>query len=476
MNGHDHKSSLAQRLFLAALVLLFAAVSVQYSMKVAKGKGAITRWAPQIQHLEDGEDISKQYAYPNPPIMALLLWPISELITANPLAGALVWFYLKVGMAVVCVLWVFRLVEDPDRPFPAWAKALTVVLSIRPILGDLTHGNVNIFILFLVTGALVAFSRGRDFLAGLLLGLAIACKITPVLFVGYFIWKGAWRALAGALAGLVLFFLLVPALFLGWNHNLETLHSWASLMFLPFVVGGVAAPEHNNQSLPGLIARMLTNAPSFSTYVGDQYFALRNDNITDVSPAVVKWIVKGFVVLFALLFVWRCRNPIGVAGKTRAESRQGWRLAAEYSLVLIGMLLFSERTWKHHCVTLLLPFAVLCYGIATQPRRRFLIATVAFAMAFMTTTSTGIYGENLARVQDFAEQTAAIAGPAGVFAATQGGIMTDSPAKLAQVYGAYVWAFLLLMGGLTIQLGQRQPAAIVQTLPLPQPTPFRQAG
>ena len=30
----------------------------------------------------------------------------------------------------------------------------------------------------------------------------------------------------------------------------------------------------------------------------------------------------------------------------------------EFSVVVLGMLLFCERTWKHHCVTLLLPFTV----------------------------------------------------------------------------------------------------------------------
>ena len=54
---------------------------------------------------------------------------------------------------------------------------LTVLLSIRPIVGDLQHGNVNLFILFLVIASLTLYTRKLDFLAGLLLGLAIACKV-----------------------------------------------------------------------------------------------------------------------------------------------------------------------------------------------------------------------------------------------------------------------------------------------------------
>ena len=464
----DRMKAGAQRLFFACLLLLFAAVSVQYSFKVLKGRSAINRWAPQLQQMENGEDIHKSYNYPNPPIMALMLWPLSELVTWSPLAGALTWFYVKVVLAIVCMLWVFRLVESPEQPFPVWAKGLTVLLSIRPILGDLTHGNINIFVLFLVMASLMSFSRGRDLLAGVLLALAIASKVTPALFVGYFLWKRAWTVLAGCAVGLALFFFIVPALLLGWQHNLQALTSWFEVMILPFVVGGVVTPEHNNQSLPGLIARLLTVAPSFSTYIGDVYVPLRYDNITDIGAAGAKWLVKGFMALFALLVVWRCRAPIQVQGQSTVEVRQNWRLAAEYALIVVGMLVFSERTWKHHCVTLLLPFAVLCYGFSAlkigRSTRCAVFISAMLAITVMTTTSTGIYGETLTRLQDEAEATSMVIGPAGLTAATQAGIYTDSIAKAAQVYGAYVWGFFLIIAGLIVQL-RRPENKTVQQLP-----------
>ena len=128
--------------------------------------------------MEDGENIHAKYNYPNAPIMAQLLWPLSELATASPLAAALVWFYLKVAMAFACFLWTFRLIETPEQPFPLWAKILAVCLSIRPIIGDLTHGNVNIFIAFLVFASLYAYAKNRPLLCGVLLALAIACNLS----------------------------------------------------------------------------------------------------------------------------------------------------------------------------------------------------------------------------------------------------------------------------------------------------------
>src|SRR5262249_50257771 len=173
---------------------------------------------------------------------------VSPVLELQPPAVSLGWFWLKVLMALLALAGAFRLAEEAGRPFPAWGKALAVVLALRPIAGDLTHGNVNLFILFLVVAGLYAFRRGRDFLAGLLLALAIACKVTPALFVPYFLWNRAWKTLAGCAAGLVLFLGVVPAAFLGPARNAELLHGWVRQMITPFVVQGEVTTEHNNQS------------------------------------------------------------------------------------------------------------------------------------------------------------------------------------------------------------------------------------
>ncbi len=103
-----------------------------------------------------------------------------------------------------------------------------MLLSIRPIVLDLQHGNVNLFILFLLVVALFAYQKGRGAVAGLVLGLAIACKLTPALFLPYLLWKRSWRALGGCLAGVVLFLWpgVVPAVVLGAGENQHQLRQW----------------------------------------------------------------------------------------------------------------------------------------------------------------------------------------------------------------------------------------------------------
>ncbi|HEY1378320.1 MAG TPA: glycosyltransferase family 87 protein [Gemmataceae bacterium] len=426
----------SERGFLALLLVVFAAVSVQYTAKTLDLRGgrqdrsAILRWREQLLHLDGGEDIYARFNYPNPPIMALLLRPLADL---PPLAGALVWYYLKVGMALAAFALTFRLAEEPGRPFPPWAKAMTVVLSLRPILGDLTHGNVNLFILFLVVAALAAFRRGRDVLAGVVLALAIACKVTPALFVPYFLWKRAWRVLAGVALGLALFFFVIPAAVLGWDANATLLATWVNQMVTPFIVGGVVTSEHQNQSLPGLVHRLLTASPSFVTYVNDVYTPTEFHNLLALGPRAAGWVVKACAAAFLAVGAGCCRTP--------TRPRTSAALAAEYALVVLGMLLFSERTWKHHAVTLILPFAVLCYTLATGRLglhfRAYVVGTLVAAQVALATTSTGL--------------------------------LPDEWAKRAQVYGAYTWAFLLLAAALAAVLRRGAAAAGAACTPVPVP-------
>jgi alpha-1,2-mannosyltransferase len=415
-------------LFLAALVVLFTVLSVRYAHKVASDRSAFGRWRDQIRLMDEGVDISKQFNYPNPPVMAVVLEPFARL---PPVAGALVWFYLKVAMALLSLYWVFRLVESEGVPFPNWAKLLTVLCSLKPIIDDLNHGNVNLFILFLVIAALTAYRLRRDLLAGVVLALAIACKVTPALFVPYFVWKRSWRALAGCAVGMVLFFYpgLVPGLRLGMVENQRQLASWYQGMVHPFLIEGKVTSEHVNQSLPGLLSRLGTHSPSFVAFPDNIETPTRYDNFLSLSPALAGWLVKGCLVLFALLVVWCCRTP--------ADQRSGWPVAAEMAIVVLGMLLFSERTWKHHCVTLMLPFGVQLYYLSAICRshrlgRGLTIATVA-ALVLMISTGFGLGSDRVA------------VGLAPGFA------------KMALVYGAYTLAFLVLLGSMAVVMRWGQP-------------------
>jgi alpha-1,2-mannosyltransferase len=452
---------------IALHVAIAAAVSVQYCAKILKPRGdghtnsAILRWKAEFEEMEQGENVHAKYNYPNPPILPQLLTPVFRLIEVNFVAGAMTWFVLKLGMAVVSWLWAFRLVQTPGRAYPWWAKVVAIDACLIPVIGDLKHGNVNLLILFLVMGALYAFSRGKDVPSGLLLALAIASKVTPALFVVYFAWKRAWRVLVGTAVGLVLFFLLVPAAIFavqdgsvgrGWERNWDALVAWEKGMVEPYLVRGEVTSERENQSLPGVLTRLLSHEPSFSKWVDGVDTPQAYHNLADLDRRTIKRLVQVCQVLFVGLMVWLCRAPVRSQDGPPTAVRHGWRPAAEYSLILVGMLLFSERTWKHHCVTLVLPFAVLSYGAFAGgfSRRGRLAARVSlFTAAAFVLLPTAL--------EAFGSHTLADVGTVEPGARGRLGLNPNSPRELAQVYGAYLWAFLALLVGLGVMLAGDRP-------------------
>jgi hypothetical protein len=417
---------LRQRWLLVALLLFFAVCSLKYSDKVLdtterENRSAFLRWRDQILELDQGVNIWEKYSYPNPPIMVLLLKPLALL---PAYVGSMTFYWLKVAMALLAIHLVFRLLETQGLAAPTWVRALAVLLTLRPIEGDLSHGNINLFILLVCVVGLVCFRQRRDLAAGGCIALAIACKVTPALFLPYFLWKRSWTVVAGCALGLVVFFWLLPGLCLGFESNHQYLASWYQAMIKPFAIDGAVTTEHQNQSLPGLLHRLLTESPSFGTYEGDRYVPQEYHNLVAWDPAVVRGLVKLSMLLFAIVVVLVCRNSTG--------DRQRWQLVAEYALILVGMLLFSERTWKHHCVTMLVPFSVLCYYLALgrpAPRMKRFVLTMLVATALLM-TATGSGGHLLARI-----------------------------GKIAEVYGAYVWANLALTAALAVVLGQQKRMA-----------------
>jgi alpha-1,2-mannosyltransferase len=430
--------------FWLLILIVLAFTTYRYCEKAYKPsrlgtqtRTAILRWKDQVQRLVQGQNVYPAgNPYPNPPIMALILSPLYEL---ELIQTALVWFAIKVLLAGIALYWTFLLIRTLGPPVPDWVVGVMIIFSLHPILGDLSHGNVNIFIAFLVIGTLKAYQRGWDWLAGLVLGLVIACKITPLLFVPYFGWKwllliwDRWRAklplwhsvanpglkvLLGTVLGLVLWFVVVPGFCLGWSHNFELLQSWYTGMVKPFVVDGRITSEHANQSLPGYLVRLLTNQPSSIDYdEDDRPVATDFHNIVEWDPIVVGRMIRISQLLFILGLMRLCWLRLA----DRTEQRRGLQFAAECAYIILGMLLFSERTWKHHGVVLMLPYAVIALAIATIPRM------------ILRSIWMGVLG--LVALLTLAP-----------------GMLAEKGQDEALAYGSHTWAYLLLLSGVVLVL------------------------
>jgi len=176
--------------FLWATIILISAGF--YYQKAADHRSAFVRWRPQVLQFWSGVNIYDKMIFPNPPIMPITLYPLMVLPTVP---GAMCWFAIKVLMTSAVLMMCFEIVRPSSGMFPPMFRSLVLLLSLRPILGDLHHGNNNLLILFLVMSMYYAWRKGWDIGAGLLLALATSYKVTPALFFVYFAYKRSWRTL-----------------------------------------------------------------------------------------------------------------------------------------------------------------------------------------------------------------------------------------------------------------------------------------
>ena len=361
-----------------------------FAAKSADERGAFIRWRHQILDFwNDGTNIWEKYYYPNPPILPISLYP---LMTLPPIVGAVAWFSLKAVLAALSVWFCYRMVNGTDRVLPSWVQAPILLLTLRPFLSDFHHGNVNLIILFLVVAGLYAWRNGYDVAAGLLIALAVSYKVTPALFVPYFLWKRQWRVAGAAILGVGIFLLLVPSLVLGVEGNAEAFAMWWQRIMSPYVAGSEVSVQEVNQSMGGLLTRLMTEAKRAGNhgYGG----TLLDLNLVAWPKARVAWLIKGLSVAWVVGLFAACR--------TKITRRDDARLFGEFSLVVLSMLILSERSWKHHYVTLLLPFAYITYRALMAPGpklvKRILAGSLILAAVLIATTSKDIARPFLGRM------------------------------------------------------------------------------
>jgi hypothetical protein len=177
---------------------------------------------------------------------------------------------------------------------------------------------------------------------------------------------------------------------------------WFNKILGPYVVRGIAGNQNPNQSMVGAISRIFSKVREFRP---------GNHNNHSVQLGHAALFIKALSVALVVNLAVLCR--------TRTKRRDDARLLGEFSLVVLTMLFVSERSWKHHFVTLLLPYTYLVYRTFVAPATRRVRLTLMGALGLsailmMTTSDLGVF-----------------------FANGQGN-------EIAQFYGMFFWAAVVL--------------------------------
>lgn len=289
--------------------------------------GAINYWVHGGGSLYDYLLPFSTYGFTYPPFAALLMLPMA--ITPWHVA-IVISAIMCITASVVLIYWFVDPVARREGWIRWYALALAICFAIpfEPLRETFLFGQVNMYLVILVAAdLLILVSRGHR-LAGILIGLATAIKLTPGIFIVYLLVTKRWRAAITASATAAVATLAAAAIAPDASRVF-----WTDALWNTDRVGSVAFIS--NQSLHGAVARL---------------------NAAD--PSTVLWIAS----VLAILAVWfvRVRRSVAAGDEMTAFALTG----------IVGCLV-SPITWVHHLVWLGPALLLLLdNAMATEDRRR----------------------------------------------------------------------------------------------------------
>lgn len=307
-----------------------------------------------IFHTQGGLDLPFTY----PPLAAVVFAPFALL----PLQGASVAITLTtlILLLVSTVILLTRLDVWPTTRItgePAWARrcwlaaalVAPAVIYLEPIRSNFDFGQINVVLMTLVIADCVP--RRTPWPRGLLLGVAIALKLTPAVFLLYFLLRRDTRALLVTAASAAVATLAGFAL--AWRDSWEY---WTKTVSDTDRIGG--ATLNTNQNIAGTLARLGLD--------DDMRFVL--------------WTVACFAVLG--LTVWAVHRAL----------RAGQPVLALVCVAMFGLAV-SPVSWSHHWVWVM-P-TLLVTAVLAQRLRHVGLAVVSVAgLALMVWTPITLLPEH----------------------------------------------------------------------------------
>ncbi|SDD20768.1 glycosyltransferase 87 family protein [Actinokineospora iranica] len=188
-----------------------------------------------------------------PPTAALLFVPLA--LVPTQVAWGLLGAVSVLAMALVVKLAVEALPSRPRWMTPARTTAVLgiVLLGIEPVWRTIFLGQINLVLMALiVVDVLLLGARGSRF-GGVLIGVAAAVKLTPLIFVAHLLVTGRR---ADAVRAIATFLLLQGAVFALVPH--DAVQFWGHAVRDPQRIGPIYWA--GNQSINGLVLRLTDNA------------------------------------------------------------------------------------------------------------------------------------------------------------------------------------------------------------------------
>ncbi len=264
---------------------------------------------------------------------------------------------IRIPMAVTVVL-VEGLLNEGLGPRPRAALLIAVGLALPYAYSCAVIGNVGLLLLFLVVATWYLVERGREWEAGLALGLAVLVKLLPGLLIVFFLLKRRWRVAGAAAAVSVVLGLGLPLATLGYKETLAAHVSFYERAvrdgsaYQTIMSDRPAKAIYNNNGVP-IVLRRLLSPVNGGKDDGRTLFV----NFADLPRGGILGIYAVLMAAFLLTSVATAlRGPRGWPPGGLEEVRG---LRGQYGLWCCLMLLASPLVWTDYLPLAYWPLAIM---------------------------------------------------------------------------------------------------------------------
>jgi len=240
----------------------------------------------------------------------------------------------------------------------AFSLSIVFVMLFYPLIFSLYLGQIQSFILVLVSFAYIFFIKDKKWAAGLLLGICASIKPQWIIIILWALLRKEKQLLWGATISAAIFFIL--------SIELYGLHNLLEYQTVLAYLSQHGESYYLNQSINGLVNRLLMNGintefkfDSIPPYHATVYFS------TLVSSVIL--------ILFALL--WRVREKPTIV---------------DLSIVILCLTIASPVAWNHHYVVLLPIFASIIPSIINNPSKKSSVGLLLITVCITTQNFEGL--------------------------------------------------------------------------------------
>lgn len=268
---------------------------------------------------------------------------------------------------------------------PSAASWATLLLIGPYAASSAVLGQVNLLVLFLVVATWLLVERGREWIAGLPLALAILIKLMPAALLPFLLLTRRWRTGLAAVAATLVLGVGWPLMSLGPSETLRQHQAYYRRAVVEHSARTTIESDKprkarfTNQSLPIVLRRLLSRVNADPDDAGSTLFV----NVADLPGGVILAVYAGLLAVV----VGGTVAASGVRLRSTPETDDLDAQRRSLGLWLCTMLVASPLLWTHYLVLAWWPLACVAYHAERfqqrhdRPHRAALLGLAAWAAA-----------------------------------------------------------------------------------------------